>query len=606
MKRQLTPFQRFTLVLAGIAVLLALIPALVAVGSVEPGGRYLGTQTAVDDAMVYSAWMHQAADGSFLLDNRFTTDVQPGLTIQVYFWVLGLAAKVVGIPTVLVASRVIFGLLFVVLLGRVLARSGMPERTARWALGLSVFGGGVGFMVWETFGQVAVGSPLGPLLGPFLPTDVWQTEMYAFPSLMVNGLFPASLCLILLIYQSVLDARDSWKPVLPGAVSMLLLMNMHSYDVLLIALVLVGFLVQRMGVKDITGIWVARAVCIGLGAIPSALWFMRVLQSDEVFQARAETLTYAAGPKQMLFGLLPLIVMAGLLVATKWKQDAPLAKAGLGAGALVALLALAGWSHNPDHYFLGAPAWLLAFVAACSALFFVRVRSPFWGLVCAWALVGFVAPYFPGLFQRKLAMGLAIPWALLAAKGLTDMLGESCNDRRRVYSALAGAVACASSAVWLLRDVQFAQTNVSSTTLHPVKIDAGANEILKKIEAEPGRKVVLALPGLPARGDNNEAILSAPLIPDLNPMASGLSGAYTYAGHWSETPDYANRRNEATMVFLRSTSEGERMALIEKINPDFIIAPKAEGEWSQVLADLTGLGESSESGPWVLIDRRRR
>lgn len=606
MKRQLTSFQRFTLVLAGVAVLLALIPALMAVGSVEEGGRYLGTQTAVDDAMVYSAWMHQAAEGSFLLDNRFTTDAQPGLTIQVYFWVLGLISKVMGIPTTLVASRVIFGLLFVVLLGRVLARSGMAERTARWALGLAVFGGGVGFMVWETFGQVTGSGPMAGLIGSFLPTDVWQTEVYAFPSLMVNGLFPASLCLILLIYQAVLDARESWKPVLPGALAMLLLMNMHSYDVLLIALVLVGFLVQRLGVKDITGAWAARAVCIGLGAVPSALWFMRVLQSDEVFQARAETLTYAAGPRQMLFGLLPLLFFAGLLVARNWKPEAKLAQAGLGAGAIIVLLALAGWNHNPDGYFLSAPTWGLAFVAACSALFFIRVRSPFWGLICAWALIGFVAPYFPGLFQRKLAMGLAIPWAILAAKGLVEMLESAPKDRQRLYGAVAGALACASSAMWLMRDIQFVKSNVSSTTLHPVMLHADANEIMLKIDAAPGRKTVLALPGLPARGSENEPLLGEPIIPDLNPIASGLAGAYSYAGHWSETPDYNNRRNEATMVFLKTTPEEERAALIEKIDPDFIIAPVPEGDWDQFFADLSSYGQASRTGAWVLIDRRSR
>ena len=36
----------------------------------------------------------------------------------------------------------------------------------------------------------------------------------------------------------------------------------------------------------------------------------------------------------------------------------------------------------------------------------------------------------------------------------------------------------------------------------------------------------------------------APIIPDINPIFVGLSGNRTYAGHWSETPDYARKRGE--------------------------------------------------------------
>src|SRR5579885_2753146 len=57
------------------------------------GSSYLGIQYNLDDHMVYAAWMRQAMDGRVLFDNRFTTDAQPGLTIHLYFLVLGWIAK---------------------------------------------------------------------------------------------------------------------------------------------------------------------------------------------------------------------------------------------------------------------------------------------------------------------------------------------------------------------------------------------------------------------------------------------------------------------------------------------------------------------------------
>mgnify|MGYP006184294005 CR=1 FL=1 len=45
----------------------------------------------------------------------------------------------------------------------------------------------------------------------------WQPEGFVFPSMLTTSLFMASLCLILVIFTSFLDARKSWKPVLQAA-----------------------------------------------------------------------------------------------------------------------------------------------------------------------------------------------------------------------------------------------------------------------------------------------------------------------------------------------------------------------------------------------------
>ena len=78
---------------------------------------YLGYQYNTDDHMVYSAWMRQAMDGRFFFDNRFTLDAQPGLTVHVYFFVLGLIAKFLGIATTVTIARALLSGLFVWLAG---------------------------------------------------------------------------------------------------------------------------------------------------------------------------------------------------------------------------------------------------------------------------------------------------------------------------------------------------------------------------------------------------------------------------------------------------------------------------------------------------------
>jgi len=190
--------------------------------------------------------------------------------------------------------------------------------------------------------------------------------------------------------------------------------------------------------------------------------------------------------------------------------------------------------------------------------------NPTWNLLFAWAVIGTVAIYFPGLFQRKLAMGLSIPWAILAAYGLDELVGKLEANSRRLCFALAYLVLGASSARWLLREVSFIQTNVANTGRDPVYLPADIDKIFTYLNGVSGRKVVLALTGslTPAVDANGQPIvdeLSTPIIPDWSPFASGLTGAYTYAGHWSETPNYNDRIKEVNRFFRRGADGNPAM-----------------------------------------------
>lgn len=598
---RLKQVDKFSIILGLTAALLAALPAFLGWFSTPDGGLHLQQQTALDDQMVYAAWIQQAMQGRFMFENLFAVDQQPGLTIHLYFLVLGWVAKLTGPIAALTLARVGFSFLFVWLLGRFLIRLDLSSWQCRSALGVAVFAGGLGALAWTPFGrEILTGSPVRVLTGGWLPIDVWQPEAFVFPSMLTNGLFMASLCLFLIILKSVLDAQESWKPVPIGATAFLVLMNIHSYDVLLLALVLGGFLVTQIKAKKASGAWIIRTLVIGAGALPAAGWFLYVLGQDKVFQARAATLTYSPLFGQVLAGILPL---AALCLFFKWSRSS---KEGTGQITVysVAGLLLAGvlfsFGRSPDGFWMTAPLWGLSYLLVLGLLYFLDEEDQSRALLWSWALVGLVAIYFPGLFQRKLAMGMILPWAILAGWQAVAWFRQWDHSRRILVGAAAGLLISASSILWLMREMTLVQLQVSSTTVHSPLLDAEANEALNLLAKEEGRVVAIAPPGIPRANPDSKGSFLSPAIPDLNPMIAGLAGKFAYAGHWSETPDYTARREAAQKVFFSSTTDEERREILAKGGITHLIAPTPQE--GAPFADLLSYGLALKQGKnWTLI-----
>lgn len=601
-------FVRFAAIIVVFAILL---PALVAWVSAPAGATYLGYQYNTDDHMVYAAWMRQAMDGHLFFDNRFTTAPQPTLTVHLYFFALGLIAKITGIAVAAALGRVAFSVLFLFLLFRMIRRLNWEVYTNKLALALTVVGGGLGFLVWQAFGtDFSSPSPLSGVMLGHLPTDVWQPEGFVFPSMLTNGLFMVSLCLILVVFDAFLTVRTSKKALIPGFVAMALLMNIHSYDVLMVAMVMVGFLAASLLRRQVTGGWVGRAAIIALGAVPPALWFVHVLQNDPVFQSRAATETFSPNFRQVFFGYLPLMIpaFAGVVQRARGSETRNRRLTGLGLAALlfVGLFVAAAGHTRLDTYFLGMPAFLAVLVVAVVAVALGSDEDATWNLFFSWAVVGMVGIYFPGLFQRKLAMGLSIPWAILAAYGLYGALRSKDRSMRNLTLALSIVLLGASSVRWLARELSFIRMDVSNTGRHPVYLTADVEHILDYLNKQPGRKVVFALPGigLPAvDATTNEPLPDSKtlLVPDLAPIVTGLTGSYTYAGHWSETPEYGKKFGEMYRFFFKAPYEPlgvrtvmtpeERTAFIAETGAQYAVLPTNQSYPEWPLLSATDVGE---------------
>jgi hypothetical protein len=568
--------QRFAIGFALIVALASVSPFVAAVLSAPEGSWYLGTTFNTDDQMVYRAWLLQAQSGAILFDNRFAVDPHPALTLNHFFLGLGLISRIIGPEASFALSRAVFGALALLMLAGLLWKWKRDETFVKLGLWLATFGGGLGFLAWHTYGQSATrpGTLLpSALTGGALPTDVWQPEGFVFPSMLVNGLFLYSLCLILATLHCVIHARQSRKAAWLGAIPMLLLMNAHSYDALLVVLILIGFAASCFGSRLISVAWVVRAATICLGAIPTGLWFLYVLSQDPVFRERAATETYSPTFRALLLGYLPLVLLA---FGAFWPGagDPPeLAKLRRAGCAVLSLLFIAGFTLSPASaagYWMGPWAWGACFALALATCYLLASGDPIQDLLSSWAVIGFAAPYFPALFQRKLAMGLSVPWALLAAWGALRLARSRPSGEGKLLATLAGAACSASCLIWLAREFAAPLANVSRTTMQPAYLESDVREIFDSLRKE-GRTVTIAMPGIAA--PIGPDAYAPPLIPDLNPLAAGFALSTAYAGHWSETPGYEARRRDATRVFLASTPPAVRDDVLKRSGATHLIAP---------------------------------
>ena len=528
--------------------------------------------------------------GGFFFENRFTTDEQAGKTIHLYFLAAGWLAKAVGIPIALHIFRVVFGFLALLALFRFISRVVDDEVARKVAFVASAFCAGVGFLFWRNYGFEG-------------PIDVWQPEAFVFPMLMQSGLFCAALCLMLVVWNCILDARASWKSVLPGTLALLVLTNIHTYDTLLVAVVGVGFLAGMIGSRLFSWQWLGRVGIIAAGALPAVAWFVYVRGIDPVFAARADTVTISAPIWSVVAGVFPALILAGFGLAKGGDK-----KAVFGAAGLIALIAVLQQSmdYRMSSIWASIPLWTGLAVAAVALCWAYKPRSPGYGLLFAWVLLGLVAIYYPGLFQRKLAMALALPIGVSAAVGVCSIAAL----RQRRTAVLAGATAIllgGTNVLWLVRETSMAVNNISNTTMQQVYWPAEVSEFLDffRANAQPG-DAVIAMPGVAVPDDFENPRSYMVAIPDLNPVLSGWGGVTTFIGHWSETPDYLARRQRVMQdVFSNSATQSTVYDVMHDARANYIVAPTSEIASQAGVPPrdfFTGLGEVVYEGDnFVLV-----
>ncbi|MDO8684412.1 MAG: hypothetical protein Q7N50_13120 [Armatimonadota bacterium] len=385
-----------------IAIFLSSIPYIYGYATTPPGHQFTGLTYNIDDGCVYLSWMRQAADGHVFIRNQFAIEPQQRLQFNIFFLALGWIAGLLQIPLIVVyhSARILLiaGLLLTVYW---FGRFFFKKDEHRFALILVIaFSSGIGWLF---------GTPIGHSG----TVDNWQPEAITFLSMYLNPLFLIAQILMLASFGFLLKSRSSGKAsdaVLAGTF-LLLLANIHTYDVAIVGAVWVVFLViaslvKRAGLRT----WALSALAAAI-ASPALLYQWYLYHTEQVFRMRANTATpspelwnYIAG-----FGLIFVLAAIGLALALRRRGD------------------------------LLLPA--------------------------VWGVIGFALPYIPIAQQRKLVMGLHIALAILATLALIRLC-EKRGWSLRLAALVLVALTIPSNMMFMRRDVALLNVNETATLIH--------------------------------------------------------------------------------------------------------------------------------------------
>lgn len=454
-------------------VLLASVPYIHGAAITPAGYHFVGLTQNVEDGAVYLSWTRQAADGHFYIRNLFTNDPQPKAAFNLLFLVMGCVARLTHLSCIAVYHlfRVLLGigLLFAVYRFSMLFVS---DRRARLLLiplvGLS---SGIGWLIPNV--QFPTGS-----------VDVWQPEAITFLSIYLNPLFLAGLLLMLgsLYYLILMERTGRARYAVFAGLLVLLLGNIHSYDVLTVGCVWLAYTACR-AIIDRKPRWRAMALSLlaAIIALPSLAYQFHVYQIDAVYRERANTAVASPPITSFLTGF-GLVLIAAIV------------------GAAILFAEYKKTSRDDD-----AP------------------RYPFL-LPVVWSVVGFAIPYIPIAQQRKLIMGLHIPLCILAAVAIAR-LGARWKP---IFSA---GLLCALMLALFQTNSKFLQTDIgllSEGKTVTITVPYLTTDQLK------------AMDYVGAHASPDQSTLANPQFAIFLP---GYADRPVYCGHWSETPEYRRKLN---------------------------------------------------------------
>lgn len=413
-------------------VFLASIPYLFGYAIVPPGHSFIGLTYNVDDALVYLSWMRQAADGEFFTRNLFTSESQTGHGFNLLFYVLGRFAGVTHLPLIAVfhAARVFFGVGLLVLIYAFAGLLTRDLRTRRLTLLVAGLSSGIGWVF-----------PAGE--GFSRSVDLWQPEAITFLSIYLSPLFSFSLILILgSLYSLNLHSRTGRvRYAVYAGLLILLLGNVHSYDVIPVALTWALFAVASILVRPRNARPVVGGLIAAVIGAPSVAYQAYIYLHEPVFRLRADVPTLSP---QVIFYLLGF----GLLI--------PLAAFGLGR---------------------------------------LRSEKGDYRLLACWILAAFASAYLPIAFQRKLIMGVHIPLSILAGVGPAFIVSKLRGRASVGAAALIVIALVPSNACFLVQDMCRIMSNRAHTTAHAPFIAAQELAALEYLRTHSERDdIVLAQP----------------------------------------------------------------------------------------------------------------
>lgn len=363
----------------GFALLLALftaIPYAAAWQSQGEGWCFTGSLFGVDDGNSYLAKMRLGARGDWLFTLRTSSEPHDGALMFLPYLLLGHVARVIsgGGPVVatgtLIAvfhgARLALDVVLLLVMYRFIAVFVRSPAARRLALVLAALGGGLGWLV------SLLGA--GELFGS-LPVDLMVPEGYTF--LILFGLphlalARAGLLLGLVGVVAALRQEDArrWVPksLLAGVCWAVMGLSVPFFIAVGYAVLAAWGLAAWLRERRFPGVLFRRAAVAALVPLPLLIYTAWVFMSNDVFaQWAAQNRLPSPHPVHYVLGYTVLGIPAASAARRAWRRGAR--------------------------------------------------RSPYLLLV-GWVLAAPVLVYLPVNVQRRLAEGVLIPLAILAAIGL--------------------------------------------------------------------------------------------------------------------------------------------------------------------------------------------
>lgn len=491
-KEDLPHFKKKEDILWLIAVFLILsflfsLPYIVGAMLTPPSARFLGLLRLKDDLAVYLSWIEQVRQGHILFVNLFTNAPQRHPFFNLFALLMGGLSKLFHLSSLnmLFISRYLFAFCLVLLLYNFLTYILSERNTAKTALLLVIFSSGAG---WLTGGY-------SPARGIENSVDLWQPESTIFFTIYVNPLFTFALVFILFFFLALLKYK-SWKGGLVAGLCLLVLASAHTYDVVIVGVVWIFYaLLFWMKNRKIPWQDIGNSLIALLIALPALYYQVYLLHNEPLFAKRAEVPTLSPSFRWYIIGMGFLLPLAIWGIIKKGKERG--------------------------------------------------INDVFLFLI-AWAIAGFVLPYLPFSFQRKLFMGTQIPLAILATISLTSLFP---GNKKNILSFILPFLFF-SNIVVLGTDIYSLLTN---QPLYPQPNYLSSSEIE-------------ALQWLKDHTTPDETILA---IPDFACYIPALCGRRVYAGHWGETPDY-NEKYREVLGFYRGSGKEKKESFLRRNNIKYV------------------------------------
>ncbi len=487
----------------------------VAAWMVRPAGtHFAGLLVNPLDGHSYIAKMRQGLDGSWHFRLAFTPEPQEGAYLFLLHIALGHAARWTGLPLIALyhGARVLGGVVLLLVAYRFIASLGGERGQRRLALLLVGVSSGLGWLV----------APAG-----YLSSDLWVPEAFVFYSILGTLHFPLAIALMLVILMGL--ARPSREPGWREAL-------------------------------------VAAMASVGLGVVQP-------------------------------FGVIPVYATLAVWLALRWLRDRRVAwrRAGWTAAAGLVALAyplygalaiqadpvLAGWSAQNQTPSPPAWDWLLSFglVAALAVPGVATSMHPGTDgglLLVAWVIATGEGMYAPLALQRRLALGLQVPVALLAAAGWWQVI------RPRLRARLRGPVTVAILGFSALSNLFLV-----------------AMLVLAALRGEPRFYLSdgewQALEWLREAVDHDRVVLCAPQTGMFVPAWAGQRVVY---GHPFETVDAERRKAQVEAYWRGEMDPAERESFLKENRVRYVLVGPREleigerrmenGEWRMEIAQQAG------------------